>query len=190
MSAAGDLMRPARPRDLAAVRRLIVDAIDESPYYSAGFKEHEKARLDLALLRMLIEIDPWHVALLHDGGAISGLALTIPEFGNLWSPWVYVSRAARQKALGLTMVRTMVRHWDHGRFHKVSCYVRPDNRTARAVYKRVGFVEVALLSRHILGEDVILMERPLTKTVDDYDRGLSLTRGQRLRLRILRLLGR
>jgi len=190
MTGAPGMMRPAQPGDVAAVRRLIADALDESPYYGARFKAHEKARLNSALLRTLIEVDPWHVALLRDGDDINGLALTIPEFGNLWSPWAYVSPAARRRALGVAMVRSMVQHWDHGRFHKISCYVRPDNRTARAVFRRVGFVEMALLAHHIVGEDVILMERPLTKVVEGYDEGLSLGRGRRLWLRLGRLIGR
>jgi L-amino acid N-acyltransferase YncA len=118
-----------------------------------------------------------------------GVLITMPEFGTLWAPWVYIEPGHRAKALGLSMIRTMIKHWDHGRFHKIACHVRPENRLARLVFRRVGFAEVALLSKHAFGEDILLLERPLEKTAPGYDTGLSLTRGQRLKLALGRLSG-
>lgn len=179
-----DPVQPARHADLKQIRAKIAEAIDASPYYNDRFKAHEKSRLDDIFLRTLIAIDPWHIALARNGTAIAGFIITVPEFGNLWSPWVYVAPEARAKALGLSMIRYMIRHWDNGRFHKISCYVRPDNHAARAVFSRFDFVEIALLKNHVFGEDYYLLERPLNKIADGYDSGLQLNRPQRLRVRL------
>jgi RimJ/RimL family protein N-acetyltransferase len=177
------LLQPARPADVRRIRATLAEAIDSSPYYGERFKTQEKRRFDEGFLRTLIAIDPWHLALACKGEAVAGLIVTIPEFGNLWSPWIYIAPTFRAQALGLTMIRAMLRHWDHGRFHKISCYVRPENRTARTVFSRFGFAETACLMNHIFGEDFLLLERPLTKVTEGYDDGVRLSRAERLRIR-------
>jgi RimJ/RimL family protein N-acetyltransferase len=177
------LLQPARPEDVRRIRATLVEPIDSSPYYGERFKRQEKSRFDERFLRTLIAVDPWHLALARKGDAVAGLIVTIPEFGNLWSPWIYIAPAFRAQALGLTMIRTMVRHWDHGRFHKISCYVRPENTTARTVFSRFGFAETACLKNHIFGADYLLLERPLTKVTDGYDDGVRIGRAERLRIR-------
>jgi RimJ/RimL family protein N-acetyltransferase len=187
---AADVLQPARPADARRVRAVLAEAIDASPYYDARFKANEKRRLDETFLRSLIAIDPWHIALLWRDGEIAGLVLTIPEYGTLWSPWIYVAPQFRTEALGLTMIRVMLRHWDHGRFHKIACYVRPDNRVAKTVFARFGFAQVAHLKSHLFGEDYLLLERPLTKTTAGYDDGVRLSRVERWKIRWAILRGR
>jgi RimJ/RimL family protein N-acetyltransferase len=177
------LLQPARPADVRRIRATLAEAIDSSPYYGERFKTQEKRRFDEGFLRTLIAVDPWHLALAYKGEAVAGLIVTIPEFGNLWSPWIYIAPAFRAQALGLTMIRAMLRHWDHGRFHKISCYVRPENRAARTVFSRFGFAETTCLQNHIFGEDFLLLERPLTKVTEGYDDGVRVSRAERLRIR-------
>ena len=95
--------RPARPSDVKRVAALLAQAIDTSPFYGERFKQNEKRRLDERLLRTLIAIDPWHVALAWRDGEIAAIAITLPEFGTLWSPWIYVVPGGRSQALGLSM---------------------------------------------------------------------------------------
>jgi RimJ/RimL family protein N-acetyltransferase len=187
---AGVTVRPASAADLLHVRAILIEAIDTSPFYGTQFKAHEKRRLDDLFLRTLIAVDPWHVALSFSGQEIAGVILTVPEFGTLWSPWIYIAPAFRTQGLGLAMIRRMLRHWDNGRFHKIACYVRPENKAARAVFTRFGFAEIAHLRNHMFGEDYLLFERPLNKVTDGYDDGLWLDRGERWRVWLATLPGR
>ena len=182
--------RPARPSDVKRVAALLAQAIDTSPFYGERFKQNEKRRLDERLLRTLIAIDPWHVALAWRDGEIAALTITIPEFGTLWSPWIYVVPGGRSQALGLSMIRFMKRHWDNGRFHKVACYVRPDNETAQKVFSHFGFERIAHLKDHLFGEDYLLYELPLTKVTEGYDNGLAVGRAMRLRIRWQEMMAR
>jgi RimJ/RimL family protein N-acetyltransferase len=189
-AAAGVTFKPAQATDLRQVRATLAEAIDTSPFYSKRFKAHEKRRLDEVFLRTLVAVDPWHVALACSGRDIGGVILTVPEFGTLWSPWIYIAPAFRTQALGLAMIRRMLRHWDNGRFHKIACYVRPENKAARAVFARFGFSEIAHLRNHMFGEDYLLFEKPLNKVTDGYDEGLWLGRGERWRVWLATLPGR
>ena len=185
-----DTLQPVRPADIPKVHARLVEAIDSSPYYSDRFKAYEKRRFDRLFLRTLIAVDPWHIALAWRDGEIAGLTLTIPEHGTLWAPWIYVTPKFQSKALGLTMLRTLLRHWDNGRFHKVAFYTRPDNTAASTVFRRLGFAEIVVLKQHIFGEDYVLFERPFNKVTEGYDNGVQVSRGQRLRLKLATLLGR
>jgi RimJ/RimL family protein N-acetyltransferase len=137
----------------------------------------------------LIGVDPWHVAVAERGRQTAGFVITIPEFGTLWSSWIYVVPEFRRSTVGLSMIRESIAHWDHGRFHKASCYVKPENHTARTLFRRYGFREVALLRRHVLGEDFLLLELELNKTIAEYDSGVSIGRWDRLRLQLERAVG-
>jgi RimJ/RimL family protein N-acetyltransferase len=183
-------LSPARPADVRKIQTKLAEAIDTSPYYGARFKQHEKARFSERYLRTLIAVDPWHIALFWSGSEIVGIVMTLPDFGTLWTSWVYVNPAFRAKALGLSITRSMIRHFDHGRFHKIACFVRPDNRTTRLVVQRLGFTEVAHLKEHIFGEDYLLFERPLTKSVAGYDGGVNVGRVERLKIRLAAWFGR
>jgi len=189
-NASTSTVRAARPRELKRVRALLAEAIDASPYYGNAFKRHEKSRFSEGYLRALLAADPWHVALAVQGPEIAGFVLTTPEYGTLWSPWVYVAPQHQTRALGILLIRFMIRHWDNGRFHKIACHVRPDNRTARAVFRHFGFAEIALLKQNTFGEDVLLLERPLNKSESGYDDGVRLGRLHLLGLRIGDLFGR
>jgi ribosomal protein S18 acetylase RimI-like enzyme len=190
MNGAARNVRAATVADLKQVRAQLVAAIDASPFYSARFKSHEKSRFTEAYLRTLLAADPWHVAVATDGGSIAGFVITTPEFGTLWSPWVYIDPASRAKALGVSLIRFMIRHWDNGRFHKIACYVRPENQAALAIFAHFGFAKTALLKAHIFGEDYWLLERPLTRTAADYDSGIRSSRLRSLCLRLGDMFGR
>lgn len=183
-AAAQPVLRPAAPSEIAWVQQRLREAIAQSPFYGAAFKRHESDRFSRTFLRQLIATDPWHVVIAAHRGADAGLIVTIPEFGTLWSSWIYALPEFRHSTLAVAMVRESIAHWDYGRFHKAACFTKPDNVGARTLLKRFGFREVALLERHILGEDFILLERELTKITPGYDNGVNIGRLGRLRLRL------
>jgi L-amino acid N-acyltransferase YncA len=183
-------VRAATPADLQNVRAQLWEAIDASPYYSERFKAHEKSRFGIPYLRALIAADPWHVAVVQQSSQIAGFAISTPELGTLWSSWTYVAPQFRAQALGVYLTRTMIRHWDNGRFHKIACLVRPDNRVTLSLVAHFGFSKMALLKQHIFGEDYWLLERPLNKSIEGYDNGISMSRLRLLRLKIGDVIGR
>ena len=81
-------------------------------------------------------------------------------------------------------MRAFISHWDDGRFHKIATYTKTGNEAAEAIMGRMGFAHVATLRQHIFGEDYLLFERPLNKTMPGYDRG---TKGG-LKHRLVRML--
>lgn len=187
---AGRMVRAATPDDIAQIRAHLVEAIDTSPYYNDAFKNHEKARLGADFLLALISADPWYVPVICYKGKMAGFVLTTPEVGVLCATWIYVSPDFRQTAIAIAAIGSLIRHWDHGRFHKISCYVRPENTRAESVMMHFGFTQTALLRTHMFGEDYLLLERPLTKAADDYSPGLRLGRINLMRLRLTHALRR
>ena len=181
---AGRTMRPATPADIKLIRAHICEAIDESPFYNAQFKAHEKARLNEDFLLALISADPWFVPVIIYKGDFAGFIVSTPELGVLWAVWVYISPRFRQTAIALTSIGFLVRHWDNGRFHKISCFVRPENERSVAVMTHFGFERTALLRSHIFGQDYLLLERPLTKAGDSYDGQIGFGRINTLRRKL------
>lgn len=182
--------RGARPDEARQVRTLILSAIDEVPFYDEQFRRFEKDRFSEAFIRTLIALDPWHVCVVTQGTDVIGIAVTIPEYGTLWSPWIYVKPQFRTSATAVTLIRSALKYWDNNRFHKISCYVHPENRTALTIFRRFGFKKIAYLENHIFGNGFILMERPLTKTNPTYDSGTRLRRLERLKIKLAILFGR
>jgi ribosomal protein S18 acetylase RimI-like enzyme len=182
-------VRPARPRELDRVRELLIEAIDYSVYYSEAFKAYERKRFDAGYLRALTAADPWYVAVLDHGTHVAGVVVMVPEFGTLWSPWIYMSPKFQKRAMGIHLVRTMIRHWENGRFHKLACYVRPENETAMLMLEHFGFTKAALLKRHMFGEDYWLLERPLNKVTSEYDTGVRVSRLHLLKLKLADAVG-
>lgn len=182
--------RGARPSEAHQVRALILSAIDEVPFYDEQFRALEKDRFTESFIRALIALDPWHVCVVAQGSDVIGIAVTIPEYGTLWSPWIYVKPQFRTSTTAVALIRSALKHWDNNRFHKISCYVRPDNKTALTIFRRFGFKQIAHLENHIFGKDFILMERPLTKVIATYDSGTRLRRIERLKIKLAMLFGR
>jgi RimJ/RimL family protein N-acetyltransferase len=185
---AGRRIRPATPADIGVIRSLLLEAIDTSPYYNETFKAHEKARLSADFLLALISADPWYVPVIEYRDEVAGFVISIPEFGVLWATWVYVSPAFRRTAIAVAAIGMLVRRWDNGQFHKISCYVRPDNTRSETVMAHFGFERTALLRSHLFGQDYLLMERPLNKVNDGYANEIRLGRIRLLKLRLRALL--
>lgn len=182
--------RAATRADIDDVHRELMDLIDSMPYYCDLFKTHEKARLDRTFLRTLLEIDPWHIMLLEMDGATAGFLISGPDCGTIFQFWSCIYPAYRGTPIGRFGMQAFIEHWDNSRFHKASTWVRPDNRPALALLKRSGYEQVALLEKHIFGEDYCVMERKFTKATQGYDRGMALPLATRLRLRARGLLDR
>jgi RimJ/RimL family protein N-acetyltransferase len=185
---AGRSIRPAAPADIPMIRAYLAEAIDSSPFYNDAFKAHEKARFSADFLLALISADPWYVPIIHYKGEVAGFGISTPEFGVLWATWIYISPKFRRTGIALAAIGMLVRRWDNGRFHKISCYVRSDNTRSEAVMAHFGFVRTALLRAHLFGQDYWLMERPLNKTVAGYADDIRLGRLRLMKLRLRHLL--
>ena len=70
-------VRPARPQELERVRELLIEAIDNSVYYSEAFKAYERKRFDAGYLRALSAADPWYVAVLDHGTQVAGVVVMV-----------------------------------------------------------------------------------------------------------------
>ncbi len=183
-------IRAAKLSDLDLVHERLMEAIETSPYYSPLFKQYEQARLTKGYLRNLIARDPHHVMIVVSGGQTAGFMISGPELGTLWLYWSYIFPEKRRATLALAALRSLIEHWDNGRFHKIATYTRPGNEAAIALMKRFKFKHVCTLEKHIFGEDYLHYERMLTKTVNGYDFGVGPGFVGRLKSRIAKLVGR
>ena len=183
-SHSGQTIRAATLADIDWVHANLLQAIDDSAYYGERFKAHERVRFSKTFLVSLLVVDPWHVTIGLHRGQRAGFVITLPEFGTIWTAWVYTVPEFSKSAIGLAIMRKSIAHWDNGRFHKTATYVKPENIGGLKIFLRFGFREVALLKHQVLGEDFILLERDLTKTVEGYDSGINVGRLGRLKYRI------
>jgi hypothetical protein len=127
--------RAATKSDINLVHRELMDLIDSMPFYSDLFKQHEKARLDKTFLRTLLAIDPWHILLLEMNGEVGGFLISGPDCGTIFQFWSAIFPKFRKTPLGRFGMDAFIDHWDNGRFHKASTWVRPDNRPALALLR-------------------------------------------------------
>ena len=163
-------LRQAGWRDIEFVRQVIASAIGETLGEAEDFRSQELARFSRARLRALMEADRNYVliATSPDGKDV-GILVSGPEQGALVLYWVYLLPEYRLGSFALKSLGSYLGLWDHGRFHKITAYTRASNRPPQALLMRKGFRKVALLEKHLFGEDFVLFDYPLTKAVPGYD---------------------
>ena len=169
-----DVLRPSRPEELAKVHSWLMEAIDTSPFYCDEFKAYERERLTPGWLVALYRMDPHHIMIMQDqSGDAVGFMISGPELGTLWLYWSYLVPAKRRSAVAMGSMRAFISHWDNGHFHKIATYTKQGNAPAATIMKRFGFDEIAVLRKHIFGEDYVLYERELNKVTPGYDHGVD-----------------
>jgi hypothetical protein len=180
------VLQPASLKDAGAVHTMIQGAIDESPFYSSDFKAFEKRRFSKPFLRALIDADPAYVLLVKsDSGETAGVMISGPDSGALFLFWAYLLPRHRIGTLAMRSMRDYVAYWNDGQFHKIVTMVRPDNRSPCLLVKRNGYREVALLEKHLFGEDYLLFERMLIKSQPGYGKLPVFGLKNRLRLMLM-----
>ena len=179
--------RPATPADVDMIHRRVCEVIDTSPYYSDRFKDFEKQHMSKRFLHTLIKKDPWHVTIVLADNEPAGFMITSPQYGTLWLHWSYIFPEKRRASLPMASLKSLIRHFDNGRFHKIATYTKPAN-PAVALLHRFKFNHVCTLEKHIFGEDYMLFELPLNKTEPGYDMGTGVGLLGRIRQRVLSLL--
>lgn len=168
-------VRAATHADVNLIHTRLMEAIETSPYYTERFKEFEKQRMGKRYLRALIAADPYHILIIVADDKPAGFMITSPQYGTLWLHWSYIFPEMRRASLALAGLRALIAHWDNGQYHKISTYTKEGN-PAVALLKRFKFSLTANIENHIFGEDYLLYELPLIKTIEGYDRGTGMGR--------------
>ena len=172
--------RPARRSEISTVHARLEALIAELPGFTPEFRQFEQKRMSKLFLANLHSADPDYIRLCMAGDTIAGFMISGPEHGVLWHYWGALFPEVRQPHMPLTFMRLYIEHWNNGRFHKISNITTANNRPTIALLKRFRFEHVADLRSHVMGQDFLLLERPLNKAVAGYDRGLHLPRSTRL----------
>ena len=163
--------RAAKRGELDYVHSRLMEAIDSGEDFAEEFRVFERARLSKLFLVNLHTLDPDYVRVCFEGDTMAGFLICGPELGNLWYYWGYVFPEVRKPNMAMVFMRQFVNHWDNGRFHKISLYTTRNNLASLALIKRFRFNHKCDLNDHIMGQDFMLFERRLNKTVTDYDSG-------------------
>lgn len=183
-------LRPAKPSEAVWVHAQLLTALNETFGHVPEFVSREAARFSPDYLRALIAANPAHVFIGENAGKPAGFMLSGPEQGNLVYYWGYIEPASRKGGLAHSSMAQFVKHWDNGRFHKITAYTTAKNRVAQLLLQRNGFHLVAKLEKHILGQDFMQFERPLNKIQSGYDHTVGLGLKSFIKLRLKQRFGR
>lgn len=183
-------LQPATYAQLPLARDLLIEAISTSPFYGEKFKSAELRRFNQHFFERLHITSPSHILLCRVENEIAGCMISSPEYGAIWLHWSYLKPEYRQGANALKAMRGFVEHFDNGQFHKIATYTKTGNDAAAAIMRRYGYKHICTLEQHIFGEDYLLYERALTKTVEGYDQGVKAEgRFGRFKRQLLRVIG-
>ena len=183
-------LRFATAKDLGLVHRMLNDAVDEAVGDSPEFAAFEKARFSPAMLAALSAANPGYVFVVHTRDQQdAGFIVSAPEQGNVVLYWSYLKPAFRKGALAARAMAEYVRFWDHKTFHKIIFFARTDKLASMAIGRYTGYQQVADLKNQFFGQDFLMFEHPLEKTMPGFAPGVSVGLRARLWWRVQRVFG-
>lgn len=153
-------IRPAAPRDAAAVTRIYNDGIEDR---IATFET--RLRTPAELEERIAGGEPMIVA--ERGGAVVGFASWTPysdreAYAGVGTYTVYVARGARGARIGSSLLRQLVANAQAAGLWKLLSLILTSNDASIALAHRCGFRDVGVQLRHsrLDGEwrDVLLVE--------------------------------
>lgn len=183
-------IRPARQDEIEWVRDTVHRAIDESEFYNETFKQYERERMNIHFLTALWDYNPQHLFVLLKDGEKAGIMISGPDSGVIFLYWSYIMPEFRASSLAIKCQAAFVENFRKGDAHKLVTLTRTINDKAIVLLSRYGWIEVAQLNAHIFGEDYKMFELPLEKTVPGYRPFHVPGRLERLKRKLLGLLGK
>ena len=145
-AAAGVVVRPARPEDLAGVVDLLVAVAAEGRWIGTEAPVDREARL--AWFRQALDHDGQALFVALAGGEVVGqLGLELRPY-RVADLGMAVAARWRGRGVGSRLLQAGVEWARSVGSHKVSLQVWPHNRAARNLYRKFGFVEEGVLRRH------------------------------------------
>lgn len=156
-------IRPAAPRDAAAVTRIYNEGIEDR---IATFET--RLRTPAEIEARIAGGEPMIVA--ERGGAVVGFASWTPYsdrevYAGVGLYTVYVARGARGARVGSTLLRALIANAEAAGLWKLQSLILTTNAPSIALAHRCGFREVGVHERHgqLDGEwrDALLVERSI-----------------------------
>jgi putative acetyltransferase len=140
-------VRPATPADVDRMVEMFVAVAGEGRWLGReGPVDSDELRESWAR-RFADDAPSLHLVAEAGGGVVGQAAIDVTPYG-VASLGMLVDGGWRRRGVGEALVRAAIdAARDHG-CHKMSLQVWPHNEAARALYRKVGFVEEGLLLRH------------------------------------------
>lgn len=153
-------VRPAKKQELPALAKLFSEVLKRLPYYNALAKRYELRKYAPNELVQKQTKDRYSVlAALDESDRIVGFCFNHFDDFTIWIDWFGVDSSARQKGIGMTILKSTFDSARKRGAHKVWCDSRASNEPSKNLLRKAGFRDIAEIKDHWYGQDFILWER-------------------------------